>query len=52
MQLVSTDVTGAVSTVKVTDLYQGMRFTDSLTLLNSDDSWFIINKAFHIDPKS
>lgn len=52
MQLVSTDVTGAVATVKVTDLYQGMRFTDYLTLLKSDESWLIINKAFPIDPKS
>jgi protease I len=52
MRIVSTDVTGAVATVKVADLYQGLRFTDYLTLTKVDGHWRIVNKAFHHDPKS
>jgi hypothetical protein len=52
MRIVSIDLTGAVSTVKVADLYQGLRFTDYLTLLNVEDQWLIINKAFHHEPKT
>ena len=52
MHIISTDVTGAVATVKVADLYQGLRFTDYLTLLKMDANWVIVNKAFHIDPQS
>lgn len=52
MRIISTDVTGAVATVKVADLYQGLRFADYLTLLKMDESWVIVNKAFHIDPQS
>lgn len=52
MRIISTDVTGAVATVKVADLYQSLRFTDYLTLLKMDENWVIINKAFHIDPQS
>jgi hypothetical protein len=51
MRIISTDVTGAVATVKVADLYQGLRFTDYLTLLKADDNWVIVNKAFHTDPQ-
>ncbi len=52
MRIVSTDITGAVAVVKVADLYQGLRFTDYLTLLKNDGNWQIINKAFHHDPES
>jgi protease I len=52
MRIVSTDLTGAVATVKVADLYQGLRFTDYLTLANVGGDWRIVNKAFHHDPKS
>ena len=52
MRIIATDATGAVATVKVADLYQGLRFTDYLTLLKMDENWVIVNKAFHIDPKS
>ena len=43
MRIVSIDITGAVATVKVADLYQGLRFTDYLTLLKTDDIWLIVN---------
>ncbi len=52
MRIVSTDITGAVATVKVADLYQGLRFTDYLTLLKANENWLIVNKAFHHDPES
>ncbi len=52
MQIVSMDITGAVGTVKVADLYQGRRFTDYLSMLKEGDNWVIINKAFHHEPKS
>ena len=49
MRIVSTDVTEDAATVKVADLYMGLRFTDYLTLSKLDDKWVIINKAFHHD---
>lgn len=53
MRIISTDVTGAVATVKAADLYQGLMFTDYLTLLKTEDGdWVIINKAFHCDSKA
>jgi hypothetical protein len=51
MRIVSVDITGAVGTVKVADLYQGRRFTDYLSMLKEGDNWVIINKAFHHEPK-
>ena len=47
MRIVSTDVTGRVAMVKVAVLYEGLRFTDYLTLMKFDDDWKIINKAYH-----
>ena len=49
MRIVSTDVTGQVATVKVVDLYLGLRFTDYLSLAKVDDRWVIVNKTFHHD---
>ena len=49
MRIVSTDVTEDAATVKVADLYMGLRFTDYLTLSKVDGEWVIINKAFHHD---
>ncbi|MBW1710798.1 MAG: nuclear transport factor 2 family protein [Deltaproteobacteria bacterium] len=51
MRIVSTDVTGAVATVKVADLYIGRRFTDYLSMVKIDDGWVIVNKTFHYDPE-
>ena len=49
MRIVSTDVTGQVATVKVADLYRGLRFTDYLSLARVDGQWMIVNKTFHHD---
>lgn len=49
MKIVSTDVTADVATVKVAELYRGLRFTDYLTLVKTDGAWLIVNKAFHHD---
>jgi len=49
MRIVSTDVTGQVATVKVADLYRGLRFTDYLSLVKVDGQWRIVNKTFHHD---
>ena len=49
MRIVSTDVTGQVATVKVADLYRGLRFTDYLSLARVDGQWLIVNKTFHHD---
>jgi len=49
MRIVSIDITAEVASVKVADLYMGMRFTDYLTLLKIDDRWLIVNKAYHHD---
>jgi hypothetical protein len=49
MRIVSTGVTGQVATVKVADLYRGLRFTDYLSLVKVDGQWRIVNKTFHHD---
>lgn len=49
MRIVSTDVTGQVATVKVADLYRGLRFTDYLSMARLDGQWMIVNKTFHHD---
>ena len=49
MRIVSTDVTCQVATVKVADLYRGLRFTDYLGLARVDGQWMIVNKTFHHD---
>ncbi len=49
MRIVSTDVTSQVATVKVADLYRGLRFTDYLSLARVDGHWVIVNKTFHHD---
>ena len=49
MKIVSVDVTGQVGFVKVVDLYQGLRFTDYLSLARIDGQWKIVNKTFHHD---
>ena len=49
MRIVAADVTGRTATVKTATLYQGLRFTDYLTLVKFDDGWKIVNKAYHHD---
>ena len=49
MRIVATDVTGQVGTVKVADLYRGLRFTDYLSVAKIDGQWVIVNKTFHHD---
>ena len=49
MKTVSVDVDGEVASVKVVDLYLGLRFIDVLTLMKVEDSWVIINKAYRHD---
>ncbi len=49
MRIVSTDITGQVGTVKVADLYRGLRFTDYLSVARIDGQWVIVNKTFHHD---
>ena len=49
MRIVATDVTGQVGTVKVADLYRGLRFTDYLSVARIDGQWVIVNKTFHHD---
>jgi hypothetical protein len=49
MRILTTDTTGRAGFVKVVDLYQGLRFTDYLSLVKVDDQWMIVNKTFHHD---
>jgi hypothetical protein len=49
MRIVATDITGQVGTVKVADLYRGLRFTDYLGVARRDGQWVIVNKIFHHD---
>jgi Putative lumazine-binding len=47
MRIVSVDVTGRIATVKAAVLYLNLRFTDYLTLVQFDDRWKIVHKAYH-----
>jgi hypothetical protein len=49
-EILSADVTGDIATIKLTDDYLGIRFTDYLTLLNQDARWRIVNKTFYAHP--
>jgi protease I len=52
MWIMSMDLAGeTAAAVKVTDLYQGLRFTDYLSLLKVDGAWVIVNKTFYHAPK-
>ncbi len=46
MKIVSLDITVNVAVVKVEDLYQGLKFTDYLSLLKIEEKWLIVNKTF------
>ena len=47
MEIVAMDVTGTAATVKVQDVYHGLRFPDSLTLGQVKDHWLIVNKTWY-----
>jgi protease I len=49
MRIVGIDITGEAATVKVADLYRGLRFTDYLSLTKADDEWMIVNKTYDHD---
>jgi hypothetical protein len=49
-EIVSIDIAGDTAVVKVIDDYLGMRFTDYLTMVRTDDRWVIVNKAFYVHP--
>ena len=49
MRIVAIDLTGRVATVRTVALYQGLRFTDYLTLAKIEDQWKIVNKAYRHD---
>jgi hypothetical protein len=50
MKIVSMDVTGNAASVKVADLYTGLKFTDYLSLMKINDQWVIANKTFCHEP--
>ncbi|WP_324732478.1 nuclear transport factor 2 family protein [Pseudomonas paeninsulae] len=41
------DVSGDAASVKLIDMYAGMRFTDYLALLRHDGRWQIVNKLYY-----
>lgn len=48
-ETVSVDVTGDAGAVKVIDDYEGMRFTDYLSLLKINERWKIVNKVYYLN---
>ncbi|AIC25455.1 UNVERIFIED_ORG: hypothetical protein GGE64_004140 [Rhizobium etli] len=48
MDIQSVDVEGEAASVKVTDDFAGMRFTDYLSLLKIDGRWVIVSKLYHL----
>ncbi|MFH1138666.1 MAG: nuclear transport factor 2 family protein [Pseudomonadota bacterium] len=50
MSLEAVDLAGDAAVAKVRDLYQGLRFTDYLSLVKTKDEWVIVNKTYHHEP--
>ncbi|EJC82137.1 MULTISPECIES: nuclear transport factor 2 family protein [Rhizobium] len=48
MDIQSVDVEGDAASVKVTDDFAGMRFTDYLSLLKIEGRWTIVSKLYHL----
>lgn len=46
----SISVTGDTAIVQVEDDWEGMRFDDTLTLLQHDGRWQIVSKLFYLRP--
>ncbi len=49
MEIVAIDVTGTAATVKVQDVYHGLRCTDYPTLVQGEDRGLIVNNTWHHD---
>ncbi|MGO1118601.1 nuclear transport factor 2 family protein [Rhodovibrionaceae bacterium A322] len=47
----SINVIGDVATVQVENIWLGMHFDDSLTLLHHEDRWQVVAKVFFLRPK-
>ncbi len=43
-------VAGDVATVQVENIWLGMHFDDTLTLLKHEDRWVIVSKVFYLRP--
>jgi hypothetical protein len=48
MDIETIDVSGEAATVKLTDEFAGMRFTDYLHLLKINGRWTIVSKLYHL----
>ena len=48
MDIALVDIAGDAATVKVTDDFAGMRFTDYLSMLKVDGRWTIVNKLYYL----
>ena len=48
MEIEVIDISGDAASVKVTDEFAGMRFTDYLSLLKIESRWIIVNKLYHL----
>lgn len=46
--IIGIDRKGDAASVKLTDSFAGMDFTDYLSLLEIDDRWFIVHKLYHL----
>lgn len=50
MQISGIDQIGRIASVRTRYLFQALRYTEYLALLNIDGDWKIVNKTFHHDP--
>ena len=48
-QTLACELEGATALVKVRDIYLGITFVDTLSLIKTDDGWRIYNKLFHVE---
>ena len=48
-QILTCELEGETALVKVRDLYLGITFVDTLSLIKTNDEWRIYNKLFHVE---
>ena len=48
-EILSTEIDGTTSIVKVRDKYLGITFLDTLSFIKIDSEWKLYNKLFHVE---
>lgn len=49
LEIISIDIAGHTAVARVRDAYLGLTFLDTLSFIEHDGEWRIINKLFHVE---